>query len=98
MLTAPFTRDEALAMWARLVAGHAHHLDDTGARTLLDGVTLPALPDAGGSYEGVTRMLFGWGGWLSQPMRSPVIEWRGEQFDIAALMRRAVLAGCDPAS
>ena len=92
----PFTRDEALAIWARLVAGHARHLDQHGSRTLMDGVALPAGPDAGGSYEGVTRMCYGWAGWLSQNTRSPLVTWRGEQYDIGELLRRAVLSGCDP--
>ena len=67
----PFTRDEALALWSRLVAGWARSLDDGGARTLMDGV--PNYADAGGSYEGVTRMLWGLGGWLSRPERSAVV-------------------------
>jgi len=92
----PFTRDEALAIWARLMAGHARHLDHHGSRTLMDGLALPAGPDAGGSYEGVTRMCYGWAGWLSQPNRSPFVSWRGEQYDIGALLRQAVLSGCDP--
>jgi hypothetical protein len=91
-----FTRAEAESMWARLVAGWAHSLDHSGARTFMDGV--PNYADAGGSYEGVTRMMWGMGGWLSQPGRSPVIHWRGESFDLAALMRRALASGCDPHS
>jgi hypothetical protein len=55
-----FTHAEALDIWARLVAGWAHSLDAGGARTLLDGV--PNRADAGGSCEGVTRMLWGLGG------------------------------------
>ncbi|HLV37157.1 MAG TPA: hypothetical protein VKY59_18695, partial [Spirillospora sp.] len=65
----PFTRQEALDLWARLVAGWAHTLDNTGARTLMDGY--PNRADGGGSYEGVTRMIWGLGGWLSQPGRTP---------------------------
>jgi len=92
----PFTRDEALALWARLVAGWAHSLDASGGRTLLTGVSNAS--DAGGSYEGVTRMLWGLGGWLSQPGRPALVHWRGEAFDTTALLHRAVVAGCDPAS
>lgn len=92
----PFTHAEAHALWARLVAGWADHLDATGARTLFDGI--PNRHDAGGSYEGVTRMLWGLGGWLSQPDRETVVEWRGRRYDIAALTRQALLAGTDPAS
>ena len=92
----PFTRDEALALWSRLVAGWAERLDDSGARTLLDGV--PNAADAGGSYEGVTRMLWGLGGWLSQPGRSAILRWRGAAYDTEALLRCAVTAGCDPRS
>ena len=91
---AEFTRAEAEALWARLVAGWAHSLDDSGARTLMDGV--PNGADAGGSYEGVTRMLWGLGGWLSQPNRSPLVQWRGETFDLEALTRRALVNGCNP--
>lgn len=92
----PFTLVEARALWARLVAGWADHLDLTGARTLFDGI--PNRHDSGGSYEGVTRMLWGLGGWLSRPDRDTVVEWRGRSYDIAALTRQALLAGTDPAS
>ena len=92
----PFTLSEARALWARLVAGWADHLDDTGSRTLIDGV--PNLHDAGGSYEGVTRMLWGLGGWLSRPGRPPIVQWRGRAYDVAALARRAILTGTDPES
>jgi hypothetical protein len=92
----PFTRDEALSLWARLVAGWARSLDTSGARTLMDGV--PNGADAGGSYEGVTRMLWGLAGWLSQPDRPALVHWRGEAFDTEALLRRALVAGCDPRS
>lgn len=94
--TAPFTLQEAGELWARLVAGWADHLDSSGARTLIDGV--PNQHDAGGSYEGVTRMLWGLGGWLSRPERDPVVEWRGQRYDTADLTRRALLAGTDPLS
>jgi len=92
----PFTLAEARTSWARLVAGWADHLDDTGARTLIDGV--PNRHDAGGSYEGVTRMLWGLGGWLSQPGRDHVVRWRGRAYDTVALTKRAILAGTDPES
>nr|MBA2246636.1 DUF2264 domain-containing protein [Chloroflexia bacterium] len=92
----PFTLSEARALWARLVAGWADHLDDTGGRTLIDGV--PNRHDAGGSYEGVTRMLWGLGGWLSQPGRDPIVHWRGRAYDTVTLTRRAILAGTDPES
>lgn len=91
-----FTLAEAKAFWAHLVAGWADHLDDTGARTLIDGI--PNRHDAGGSYEGVTRMLWGLGGWLSQPDRDPVVWWRGREYDTVALTKRAILAGTDPRS
>lgn len=81
-------------MWARLVAGWAHHLDDSGARFLCDGVFSAA--DAGGSYEGVLRMLWGLGGWLSRPERPAGLTWRNERFDLLALSRRAIVNGCDP--
>ncbi|HWQ11245.1 MAG TPA: DUF2264 domain-containing protein [Roseiflexaceae bacterium] len=92
----PFTHDEALALWARLVAGWAAHLDASGARTLIDGV--PNENDAGGSYEGVTRMLWGLGGWLSRPERPATLRWRGATFDLEELARRALTAGTDPRS
>ena len=85
----PFTYEEALALWSRLVVGWARHLDESGARTLIDGV--PNAADAGGSYEGVTRMLWGLGGWLSQPGRPAILRWRGETFDAEALLRRALV-------
>jgi hypothetical protein len=92
----PFTYDEALDLWARLVAGWARSLDASGARTLIDG--LPNAADAGGSYEGATRMLWGLGGWLAYSARPARLSWRGEQFDLEALARQALLAGTDPRS
>ena len=92
----PFTHAEALALWSRLVAGWADHLDETGARTLIEGV--PNAADQGGSYEGVTRMLWGLGGWLSQPDRPVVVTWRGQSYDTLALTHRALVNGTDPAS
>lgn len=91
-----FTYQEALDLWARLAAGWAHSLDHTGARTLMDG--FPNRADAGGSYEGVTRMLWGLGGWLSQPGRPAQVQWRGDTFDLEALMRRGIVEGCNPDS
>ena len=90
-----FSRAEALALWSRMVAGWVTHLDPSGARTLLEGV--PNYADAGGSYEGVTRMLWGLGGWLSQP-RETLLNWRGRSFDPIALTRQALIAGTDPGS
>lgn len=94
--SSPFTRHEAELIWARLVAGWADHLDPTGARLTIDGV--PNRHDAGGSYEGVTRMLWGLGGWLSRADRSPIVTWHGRDYDLEALARTALLAGTDPAS
>ena len=90
----PFTRQEAVDLWARLVAGWARSLDRDGTRTLMDGN--PNRADMGGSYEGVTRMLWGLGGWLSQPERTPLIRWRDEVIDIAARMSKGIVNGCDP--
>jgi hypothetical protein len=90
----PFDRAEAESMWERLIAGWADRLDDTGARIFLDGVT--AAYDAGGSYEGVTRMFWALGGWLSHPNRPSQIHWRAKSYDLVAIMRSAVLAGTDP--
>ena len=92
----PFTRHEALTAWSRIVAGWADHLDPSGARLLIDGVTNQH--DAGGSYEGVTRMLWGLGGWLSVAGRETTLSWRGRDYDLLALTREALLAGTDPAS
>lgn len=92
----PFTHQEAIQLWSRLVAGWANSLDDEGSRTLIDGY--PNHADVGGSYEGVTRMLWGLGGWLSQPNRSPIVTWRGQSYDIEALTRRALVNGCNPNS
>lgn len=91
----PFTRAEALDWWSRMVAGWAHRLDSSGARTLLDGVPNPE--DAGGSPEGVTRMLWGLGGWLSQD-RETELRWRGEIFKPDVLTKRALIGGTDPNS
>lgn len=96
MIDTPFTYNEALALWSRLVAGWAHSLDSSGARTWIDGVTNEA--DSGGSYEGVTRMLWGLGAWLSQPARPVVLRWHGATFDTLALTRQALIGGTSPES
>jgi len=92
----PFTHQEAVNLWSRLVAGWANSLDNEGSRTLMDGY--PNRADVGGSYEGVTRMLWGLGGWLSQPNRSPLITWQDNTYDLEALTRRAFVNGCNPES
>lgn len=92
----PFTHHEAVNIWARLVAGWANSLDNEGARTLMDGY--PNHADIGGAYEGVTRMLWGLGAWLSQPDRPSSVVWRDSTYDIVALTRRALVNGCNPNS
>ena len=92
----PFSRDEALTYWSWMVAGWAKSLDASGARTRMDGV--PNYADAGGSFEGVTRMLWGLGSWLMYPERQAQVEWRGEVYDLEALTYRAFVNGCDPNS
>ncbi len=92
----PKLKTQMLLIWSRIVAGWASQLDTTGARTLFDGI--PNQHDAGGSYEGVTRMLWGLSAWLSQPGRDLSVSWRGASFDIAALTRQALVAGTDPDS
>jgi len=81
--------------WAMVVAGWTDHLDATGASLLIDGVRNHAEPH--GSYEGVTRMLWGFGGWLSRPERPATVIWRDRTYNLEALMRRALVAGTDPA-
>lgn len=90
------SRGEVLALWARLVAGWAKHLDPTGARTLIKGI--PNENDIGGSYEGVTRMLWGIGSWLAYPHRSSLLAWCDQTYDLEAIMYRALVNGCNPAS
>lgn len=80
--------------WAMLVAGWADHLDASGANLLIDGIRNHAEPH--GSYEGVTRMLWGIGGWLSRPDRPATITWRDRTYNLEALMRRALVSGTDP--
>lgn len=92
----PFSRDEALNIWSRLIGGWANSLDSSGARTLMDGI--PNSADAGGSYEGVTRMLWGLGSWLSYLNRTSLVTWRNQTYDIEALTYRALVNGCDPDS
>lgn len=87
---------EVLDLWSRLAAGWVDHLDPSGARLIIDGVRNQH--DAGGSYEGVTRMLWGLGGWLSHPDRNPVVTWRGREYDLAAATMTAVVNGTDPRS
>jgi hypothetical protein len=79
-----------------LVAGWADHLDPTGANLLIDGVRNHAEPN--GSYEGVTRMMWGLGGWLSRFERAATVDWRGRTYDLEVLMSRALVNGTDPAS
>ncbi|MBZ0287782.1 MAG: DUF2264 domain-containing protein, partial [Anaerolineae bacterium] len=92
--TTPFSRDEAVDLWSRLVAGWADSLNAAGSRTLMDGV--PNYVDAGGSYEGVTRMLWGLGSWLADPSRPSQLEWRGSTYDLEHLTCRALVNGCNP--
>ncbi len=80
--------------WAMLVAGWADHLDASGANLVIEGIRNYAEPR--GSYEGVTRMLWGIGGWLSRPDRPATIAWRDQAYDLEALMRRALVAGTNP--
>ncbi|HEX2905433.1 MAG TPA: DUF2264 domain-containing protein [Phototrophicaceae bacterium] len=93
-LSTPFSRAEAVALWSRLVAGWANGLNPNGNRTLLDGI--PNQAETNGSYEGVTRMLWGLGSWLSYPTRPAQLEWRGVTYDLEALTYRALVNGCDP--
>lgn len=96
MNSRPFTHQEAVNLWSRLVAGWANSLDNEGARNVMDGH--PNHADVGGSYEAVTRMLWGLGGWLSQPDRSPLVTWQGVTYDLEALTRRSYITGCNPES
>jgi hypothetical protein len=90
----PFSRAEAVDLWSRLVAGWANSLNSSGNRTLMDGITNDR--ETSGSYEGVTRMLWGLGSWLSYPERPAQLEWRGVTYDLEALTYRALVNGCDP--
>jgi len=92
----PFSYAEALSLWRRLVAGWASHLDPAGARTIMEGIRNGA--DVGGSYEGAIRMLGGIGSWLAYPQRPSQLEWAGETYDLEALLHRALVNGCNPAS
>jgi len=80
--------------WATFVAGWADHLDASGANLLIDGIRNHAEPR--GSYEGVTRMLWGIGAWLSRPERPASVTWHDRSYNLEGLMRRALLAGTDP--
>ncbi len=91
----PLTRAEALAWWARIVAGWASHLDSSGARTFIDGIT--NTEDQGGSPEGVTRMLWGLGGWLSHARETELI-WQGQHVHTDVLAKQALIAGTNPNS
>jgi len=92
-----FSHAEALNLWSRLVAGWANGLNNEGSAGLFDGIVYPDY-DANGSQEAVTRMMWGLGGWLSRPDRSPIVTWRGTSYDVAALTKRALLNGTDPRS
>ncbi len=96
-----FSAQEAHSLFARLVHGQARAVDVHGIRCHLDGLTVPGgfgfhAPDRNGSYEGVTRMMYGWAGWLSKRDRNPNIAFREATVDISALMRTALIQGCDP--
>ena len=90
----PFSRPEAVELWSRLVAGWANTLNASGTRTLMDGITNYA--EVAGSYESVTRMLWGLGSWLSYPNRPAQLSWRGVTYDLEELTHRALANGCDP--
>ncbi|GAB4115417.1 MAG: DUF2264 domain-containing protein [Roseiflexaceae bacterium] len=90
----PFSHAEAIDLWSRIVVGWANHLDASGARLLIDGFRNQH--DQGGSYEGVTRMLWGLGAWFSQPNRPTTLTWRGQTIDLARITRQALVAGTDP--
>lgn len=90
----PFTHAEAVELWSRLVAGWANTLNASGTRTLMDGITNYA--EASGSYEAVTRMMWGLGSWLSYPERPAQLSWRGVTYDLEQLTHRALANGCDP--
>ncbi|NED97876.1 DUF2264 domain-containing protein [Phytoactinopolyspora alkaliphila] len=92
----PFDQREALDLWSWLVAGWAGSLDQSGSRTLTDGIHCPY--DEGGSFEGVTRMMWGLGGWLTRSDRPSSVHWRGVDYDITHLARQALLHGTDPGS
>lgn len=90
----PFSRLEAETLWARLVAGWADRLNPSGNRTLMDGI--PNDRELSGSYEAVTRMLWGLGSWLSYPERPAQLEWRGMSYDLEQLTYWALVNGSDP--
>lgn len=90
----PFTRAEAVDLWSQLVAGWANSLNRSGNRTLMDGIRNER--ETSGSYEGVTRMLWGLGSWLSYPDRPATLEWRGVRYDVEKLTYQALVNGCDP--
>jgi hypothetical protein len=52
--------------------------------------------DIGGSYEGVTRMLWGIGSWLVYPYRPSLVAYCDDTYDLEALMYRALVNGCNP--
>lgn len=93
-LSNPFSHAEAVALWSRLLAGWANSLNESSNRTHMDGI--PNYVDAGGSYEGVTRMLWGLGSWLADPNRPAQLTWRGVSYDLEQLTFRALVNGCDP--
>ena len=68
----------------------------TSAATARSWTAIPNDRETGGSYEGVTRMLWGLGSWLSYPDRPAQLEWRGVTYDLEALTYRALVNGCDP--
>ena len=92
----PFTLEEARSYWSRMVAGWADSLNPEGTKTFMDGIHFEY--DDGGSQEGVTRMMWGLGGWLSRPERDAKVTWRGVTYDAEVLARRALLNGTDPGS
>lgn len=81
-------------IWTTLVAGWADHLDPSGANLVIDGIRNRA--DRLGSYEGTTRMMWGLGGWLSQPGRTTQVLFRGRSYDLRQLTADALLSGTDP--
>ena len=91
-----WTRAHWTALLARLTAGYARAAARSGslARALYPD-DRRGLPDATDAVESFARIASAWGAWLSNPANPAELEFEGETYDVAAMLRQALLEGTD---
>ncbi len=97
----PISRADMVDFWAMLLSGY----DSVLAEDKCWGDALPEMKrshwlqapeDRKGDPELVTRMLWGLGGWFSQPDRAETLTYKGKAIDVKRLMVDAVSNGTNP--